>query len=87
MQFCVHLSEAPQGLDSKTYLHTRPQIDWIQDDTGDVIVNELIRFEHLVSQIVDLRERMRFERRELGRINESERRNYGDYLSHEAKRF
>ena len=60
-----------------------PQIEWITDQKGTIIVDEIVRFENLEREFNNVLKRLG-EKATLQHLNKSNRGNYRDYYDEEA---
>lgn len=84
--FVNTLVKDPKSLPKQSRLHAIPQTDWITDEDGRVIVDRIVRFENLESEIRAVLDELHLPAAKLRHRNKTDRAHYSNYYDDEVRR-
>lgn len=82
-QFLFNCGDEIADADGRKHIF-RNQIDYLSDESGDIIVDFIGRFERLQDDMDQVMRRIGIDRVALPRVNRSEHKSYRDYYSQET---
>lgn len=77
--FVKALIEDPSVLPKQCQLHAIPQMHWITDEAGELIVDQIIRLENIDQELRSTMRRLGLPEPVLGRSNETSHAHYSNY--------